>query len=94
VSAKVVSTEKEVSATISTTGVEEQKKADIEEWQAYPNAKKYRPAIKKAEKLARGGSLFQSELTVLITQLKESIVLGKDCKTLYEELLELLEAHQ
>jgi molecular chaperone DnaK len=94
VSAKVISTEKEVSVTISTTGVEEQKKVDIEGWQAYPKAKKYRPAIKKAEKLAREGSIFRSELTVLVTQLKEAIVLDKDCKPLYEELLELLEAQQ
>jgi molecular chaperone DnaK len=94
VSAKVVSTEKEVSVKISTTGVEEQKKVDIEGWQTYPNAKKYRPAIKKAEKLAREGSIFKNELTVLVTQLKEAIVLDKDCKLLYEELLEVLEAHQ
>jgi len=94
VSAKVVSTEKEISVTISTTGVEELKKVDIDGWQSNPGAKQYRPAIKKAEKLAKGGSLFKNELTVLVTQIKEALVLGKDCDDLYEELWELLEAHR
>ena len=94
VSAKVVSTEKEVSVTISTTGVQELKKVDLEGWQTYPKAKKYRPAIKKAEKLAREGSIFSDELSVLVTQLKEAIVLEKDCQDIYEELLEILEAHK
>ena len=94
VSAKVVSTEKEVGVKISTTGVTELERVDIEGWQDRPAAKKYRPAIKKAEKLTRGESIFADELTVLVTQLKEAIVLGKDCGEIYRDLLEILEAHQ
>ena len=94
VSAKVVSTKKEVSVTISTTGVEETQKVDISTWQNKPKAKKYRPAIKKAEKLASGASIYKNELKALVTQLKEAIVLDKECGEIYDELLEILEAHE
>jgi molecular chaperone DnaK len=94
VSAKVVSTQREISVKISTTGIEEITKIDLDGWQSKPGAKQYRPAIKKAEKLAKSGSLFKDELTVLVTQLKEAIVLDNDCEELYAELMELLEAHR
>jgi len=92
VSAKVISTQKEISISISTAGNEEQQKVDIDNWQSKPSAKRFRPAIRKAEKLMKGGSIFRSELAVLVTQLKEAIALDKDCEELYDELLELLEA--
>ena len=94
VSAKILSTSKEVGVTISTTGVEETIKVDIDSWQSRPKAKKYRPAIKKAEKLASGASLYKSELKALVTQLKEAIVLDKDCGEIYDELLLILGEHE
>jgi molecular chaperone DnaK len=94
VSAKVVSTKKAVSVTISTTGVAKTEKVDIEDWNTKPKAKKYRPVIKKAEKLALGASIYKSELQALVTQLKEAIVLDKDCADIYDELLQILEEHK
>jgi molecular chaperone DnaK len=94
VSAKIISTNKEVGVTISTTGVEETLKVDIDAWQYKSAAKKYRPAIRKAEKLASGASIYKNELKALVTQLKEAIVLDKDCGEIYGELLIILEEHE
>ncbi len=91
VSAKVVSTGKEANVTISTTGVVAMNTADTSKWLEATGAKKYRPAIKKAEKLASSGSVFADELQILTAQIKEALILGKDCEELYSDLLDLLE---
>ena len=92
VKAKVVSTGKEVSAEISTAGVEPAPVLDISRWELAPGAKRYRPILRKAEKYIAQDAECAGELEVLARQIKEALLLGRGehAEALREELLELL----
>jgi molecular chaperone DnaK len=93
VKAKSVSTGKEVSADISTTGIEAFPVLDITKWESAPGAKRYRPILRKAEKLMAGDTEYDTDLEVLVRQIKEALLLGRgeQAESLREELLDLLE---
>jgi molecular chaperone DnaK len=91
---RVVSTGKEVSCEINTTGIEPLKESvvDTSKWLDMPGAKKYRPLIRKAEKLLQTDSTFESELTRLVNEVKKAIVLDDDSLTEHykDELMDLI----
>jgi molecular chaperone DnaK len=93
VKASVVSTGEKVSAEISTTGVKPKQVLDISKWEGAENARHYRPVIRKAEKRLASGSDETGELALLVTQIKEAIMLenNEQAESLREELLEILE---
>ena len=93
VTAKVISTRKDVSAEISTAGVEPKPVLDLSKWESAEGAKKYRPAIRKAEKQIAAGSDEMYELELLVRQIKEALLLGKaeEAEEIKGELLDLLE---
>jgi molecular chaperone DnaK len=93
VKAVVVSTGKEVSAEISTTGVKPRPVLDLAAWESAEGAKRCRPLIRKAEKaIARDDDLAE-DLQILIDQLKEALLLKNEeqAESLRAELLEILE---
>jgi molecular chaperone DnaK len=91
VKARVISTGKEVSAEINTTGLKPKPVLDVSKWESAEGARHFRPAIRKAEKLIAGGEAGEMEL--LVRQIKEALVQGdkKEAETLYKELLDLLD---
>ncbi|MDR1204859.1 MAG: Hsp70 family protein [Peptococcaceae bacterium] len=93
VKARSVSTGKEVSADISTTGIEALSVPDISKWESAPGAKRYRPVLRKAEKLLADDTEYDAELEALVRQIKEALLLGrgKQAESLREELMDLLE---
>jgi hypothetical protein len=82
-----------VSADISTTGIEAMPVLDIAKWESAPGAKRYRPVLRKAEKLMADDTGYGADLEVLVRQIKEALLLGhgKQAEALREELMELLE---
>ncbi|MDR2743499.1 MAG: Hsp70 family protein [Treponema sp.] len=94
VKAGVVSTGQKVSAEISTTGVKPKPLLDLTQWEKAEGAKRFRPAIRKAEKLIAEEYDEDGDIEILIRQIKEALLLhkGEQAETLRDELLELLEA--
>ncbi|MDR1933731.1 MAG: Hsp70 family protein [Spirochaetales bacterium] len=94
VKASVVSTGKQVSAEINTTGVKPKPVLDLSKWEKANGARRYRPAIRKAEKRIAGGADETGELDILVKQIKEALLLEKEEQAggLRDQLLELLEA--
>jgi molecular chaperone DnaK len=94
VKASVVSTGKEVSAEISTTGVKAQPALDLSRWEKAEGARRFRPLIRKAEKLVAAGRDMGGELEFLVQRVKEAILLKNEeqVEDLREQLLVLLEA--
>lgn len=93
VKAKVVSTGREAAAEISTAGLEPLPAVDLSQWMDAPGARRYRPLLRKAEKLVKAGVECADELEVLVRQIKEALLLEREAaaEELREELLELLE---
>jgi molecular chaperone DnaK len=93
VKASVVSTGKKVSADISTTGVKPKPVLDLTKWETAEGAKRYRPAISKAEKRIAAGNDGSGEIQILVRQIKEALLLREkeQAEDLREELLGLLE---
>jgi hypothetical protein len=89
-----VSTGQKVSAEISTTGVKPKPPLDLARWERAEGAKRFRPAIRKAEKLIAEENDEGGDLAILIRQIKEALLLnkGEQAEALRDELLELLEA--
>jgi molecular chaperone DnaK len=94
VKARVVSTGAKVSAEISTTGVKPKPVLDISKWESAEGAKRYRPAIRKAEKQIAAGNDDTEELQILVRQIKEALLLenSEQAEDLRKELLDLLES--
>jgi molecular chaperone DnaK len=94
VKAAVVSTGQKVSAEISTTGVKPKPSIDVTRWESAEGAKRFRPAIRKAEKLIVDDGDVEGDLAILVRQIKEALILNKaeQAERLREELRELLEA--
>ncbi len=93
VTAKAVTTGKEISAEINTAGVKPKPYIDISKWADAPGAKKHRPAIRKAEKKIAAGEDIDDELQILVTRIKEALLLDKpeQAEELRSELLEAME---
>jgi hypothetical protein len=94
VKASVVSTGKQVSAEISTTGVKAAPLLDLAKWEQAEGARSFRPLIRKAEKLIASGLDIGDDLSLLVRRLKEALLLNnKDqAEDLREELLDMIEA--
>jgi hypothetical protein len=83
-----------VSAEISTTGVKPKPPLDLTQWEKEEGAKRFRPAIRKAERLIAEGADEDGDLAILVRQVKEAVLLNKEeqAEELREELRELLES--
>jgi molecular chaperone DnaK len=94
VKGRVVSTNQKVSAEISTTGIKSKPPLDLTQWEKAEGAKRFRPAIRKAEKLIAEDSDNEGDLEILVRQIKEALLLNKaeQAEHLREHLLGLLEA--
>ena len=93
VKASIVSTRKEISTEISTAGVKAKPVLDLSKWEAVPGAKKYRPAIRKAEKQIAAGNDELGELEYIVRRIKESLMENDEeqAESFREELMELME---
>ncbi|MDR3123348.1 MAG: Hsp70 family protein, partial [Treponema sp.] len=93
VKASVVSTGKQVSAEISTTGVKAKPLPDLSKWEQAEGARVFRPLIRKAEKLIASGKDVGGDIGLLVRRLKESLLLKhkEQAEDLRDELLTMLE---
>jgi molecular chaperone DnaK len=93
VKAAVVSTGQQVAAEISTTGVKPKPSIDLSRWETAEGAKRFRPAIRKAERLIANGEDEGGDLEILVRQIKEALLLNKEdlAESLRGDLRELLE---
>ncbi|MDR1904788.1 MAG: Hsp70 family protein [Treponema sp.] len=93
VKASVVSTSKQVSAEISTTGVKARPVLDISKWEQVEGARQFRPLIRKAEKLIASDRDIGGDIKMLVQSLKEAILLKNEERAdkLRDELLAMLE---
>ncbi|MDR1587704.1 MAG: Hsp70 family protein [Treponema sp.] len=93
VKASVVSTDKQVSAEISTTGVKARPLLDLSKWEQAEGARQFRPLIRKAEKLIASGKDIGDDAGILVRRIKEALLLKntEQAEDLREELLEMLD---
>ncbi|MDR1353835.1 MAG: Hsp70 family protein [Treponema sp.] len=93
VKASVVSTGKQVSAEISTTGVKAKPSLDISKWEQAEGARRFRPLVRKAEKLIASGKDVGDDVSLLLRRLKEAILLQdqEQADDLRDELLDMVE---
>jgi molecular chaperone DnaK len=93
VKASVLSTGRKVSVDISTTGVKPKPVLDLSKWETAEGARRFRPAIRKAEKRIAAGDDEAGELQILVRQIKEALLLKDEnqAEDLREELLDVLE---
>jgi molecular chaperone DnaK len=75
VKASVVSTGKQVSAEISTTGVKAKPLLDLSKWEAAEGARQFRPLIRKAERLIATSKDPGGDIDMLVKRLKEALLL-------------------
>jgi molecular chaperone DnaK len=94
VKASVVSTGKQVSAEISTTGIKAKAPLDLSKWEQAAGARAFRPLIRKAEKFIASGKDIGDDISILTERLKEALLLNnKDqAEAIHEDLLAMLEA--
>jgi molecular chaperone DnaK len=93
VKASVASTGKQVSAEINTTGVKARPALDLSKWEQAEGARKFRPLARKAEKLIASGRDVGDDLSLVLRQLKEAILLQdqEQAAELRDELLDMVE---
>jgi molecular chaperone DnaK len=93
VKAGVLSTGKQVSAEISTTGVKARAAVDLSTWEKAEGARQFRPLIRKAEKLIASGRDIGGDISLLADRLKEALLRQnrEQADDLREELLAVLE---
>ncbi|MDR1588089.1 MAG: Hsp70 family protein, partial [Treponema sp.] len=93
VKAIVISTGKQVSAEISTTGVKAKSLLDLSKWEQAEGARQCRPLIRKAEKLIASGRDIGGDMSLLVQRLKEALLLKnkEQAEDLREELLDVME---
>jgi molecular chaperone DnaK len=94
VKASVVSTGKQVSAEISTTGVRAKPLLDLSKWEHAEGARQFRPLIRKAEKFIALGKDVDNTLSFLVRRVKEALLLKnkEQAEEYRNELMILLEA--
>jgi molecular chaperone DnaK len=93
VKASVVSTGKQVSAEISTTGVKAKPLLDLSKWEQAEGARRFRPLIRKSEKFISLGKDIGGDIEVLVRRIKEALLLknSEQADELRDELLSVLE---
>jgi molecular chaperone DnaK len=93
VKASVVSTGKQVSAEISTTGVKAGPLLDPAKWEEAEGARSFRPLIRKAEKIIALGKDMGGDIGLLVRRLKEALLLKnrEQAGELRDELLSMIE---
>jgi molecular chaperone DnaK len=94
VKASVVSTGKQVSAEISTTGIKAKAPLDLSTWEQAEGARLFRPLIRKAEKFIASGKDVEDDISILTARLKEALLLNNrdQAEELRDDLLDMLEA--
>jgi molecular chaperone DnaK len=94
VKASVVSTGKQVSAEISTTGIKAKPLLDISQWEKAEGARQFRPLIRKAEKFIAQGGDMGGDIELLVQRVKEALLLKntEQAEDLRDQLLEMLGA--
>jgi molecular chaperone DnaK len=94
VKANVVSTGKQVSAEISTTGVKAGPSLDLSKWEHAEGARAFRPLIRKAEKIIASDKDIGGDIALLVRRLKEALLLKnrEQAEDLRDELLAMLGA--
>ncbi|MDR1930816.1 MAG: Hsp70 family protein [Treponema sp.] len=94
VKASVLSTGRQVSAEISTTGIKAKAPLDLSRWEEAEGARKFRPLIRKAEKLMAAGGDPGGDVELLVRRVKEALLLKntKEAGDLRDQLLGMLEA--
>jgi molecular chaperone DnaK len=92
VKASVVSTGKQVSSEISTTGVKVKPSLDLSKWEQAEGARQFRPLLRKAEKFIASGKDGGDDVSILVHRIKEALVLNKKeaAEDMREELLTIL----
>jgi hypothetical protein len=93
VKAVVVSTGKQVSAEISTTGVKAKPLLDLSKWEHAAGARVFRPLVRKAEKVIASGKDMGGDIGLLVRRLKEALLLKNmdQAEDLRDELVSMLE---
>jgi molecular chaperone DnaK len=93
VKASVVSTGKQVSAEISTTGVKASPLLDLSKWEQTEGARSFRPLIRKAEKFINSDRDIGGDVSLLVRRLKEALLLknSKKAEEVRDQLLVMLE---
>lgn len=93
ISARIISTGKAASITIATAGMHAAEPVNIDDWANAKNAKKYRPLLRKAERLVKADSLFSEEIEQASRLLKEALLLenSEEIEEYAEDLKDLLE---
>jgi len=93
VKGRVVSTGKEVSCEINTTGVTPLPELDLTKWEQAEGAKPLRPVLRKAEKLAASHEEFAGDIQMRVRKIKEALLTGKreHAEALSEQLKTLFE---
>lgn len=83
----------EVSAEINTAGVKPKPVLDLSKWEQAEGHRRYRPAIRKAEKIISAGCDGADELEILIVRIKEAVLLEntEQAEELRDELVGLME---
>jgi molecular chaperone DnaK len=93
VKASVVSTGKQVSAEISTTGVKAGPLLDPAKWEEAEGARSFRPLIRKAEKIIALNKDMGGDIGLLVRRLKEALLLKnrEQAEELRDELLSMID---
>jgi molecular chaperone DnaK len=94
IKASVVSTGKQVSAEISTTGVKAKPLLDLSKWERAEGARHFRPLVRKAEKLIASGKDVGGDMSLLVRRIKEALLLKnqEQAEEYRDELLVMFEA--
>jgi molecular chaperone DnaK len=93
VKASVVSTGKQVSAEISTTGVKAGPLLDPAKWEEAEGARSFRPLVRKAEKIIALDKDMGGDIGLLVRRLKEALLLKnrEQAEELRDELLSMID---
>jgi hypothetical protein len=93
VKASVVSTGKQVSSEISTTGIKAKPQLDLSKWEQAEGARQFRPLLRKAEKFIALGKDKGDDISLLVHRIKEALLLKEkeQAEELREELLLTIE---
>ena len=76
VNARIVSNNNAVSTEINTAGAKAKPEIDLTKWEEADGAKRFRPAIRKAQKLISAEEIGAEELELLVSRMKEALILG------------------
>jgi molecular chaperone DnaK len=93
VKASVVSTGKQVSAEINTTGIKAKPALDLSKWEQAEGARQFRPLIRKAEKVVASNKDIGGDIDILVRRIKEALLLKnkEQANESREELLAMIE---